>query len=113
MAAQLASVRGNSTPKENLYGVQRVLRALIWFAIFFVLGILTVVVSLLVGAASEALGIVFLNHWRVFLLDYPGDDQQNPICHPGVPTCRDPEIREICRRKRSWSILGVTLSAFL
>jgi regulator of protease activity HflC (stomatin/prohibitin superfamily) len=72
MATQLTSLRGNASPKENLYGVQRVLRALIWFGIFFVLGILTVVISLLIGAASEALGIVLLIVGGFFSLIIPG-----------------------------------------
>jgi len=72
MASQLASIRGNTSPKENLYGVQRVLRALIWFGIFFVLGILTVVISLLVGAVSEAFGIILLIIGGFFSLIIPG-----------------------------------------
>jgi regulator of protease activity HflC (stomatin/prohibitin superfamily) len=59
-------------PKENLYGVQRVLRTLIWFGVFVVLGVLTVVGSLLVGTLSDVFGIVFLLIGGFFSLIIPG-----------------------------------------
>lgn len=72
MAIQASAIRRNTTPKENLYGVQRVLRTLIWFGVFIVLGILTVVVSLLVMALSEGFGLALLVIGGFFSLVIPG-----------------------------------------
>ena len=60
MALQAAAIRRTTSPKENLYGVQRVLRTLIWFGVFIILGLMTVVISILVMALSEAFGIAIL-----------------------------------------------------
>jgi len=72
MTIDTTALLDKTTPKENLYGVQRVLRALIWFGLFAVLGILTVVVSLLVGSVSDALGMVFVVIGGIFALTIPG-----------------------------------------
>jgi regulator of protease activity HflC (stomatin/prohibitin superfamily) len=73
MATQMATIRRNTAPKENLYGVQRVLRALIWFGIFFVLGLLTVIISVLVGTAlSNVIGYIILIIGGFFSLIIPG-----------------------------------------
>jgi regulator of protease activity HflC (stomatin/prohibitin superfamily) len=52
--------------------VQRVLRTLIWFGVFIVLGGLTVVFSLLLSALSQALGIAVLVLGGIFSLIIPG-----------------------------------------
>jgi len=72
MSTQLASISRSTSPKENLYGVQRVLRTLIWFALFFVLGILTILVSWLGRALFEPLGIIVLILGGIFSLIIPG-----------------------------------------
>jgi regulator of protease activity HflC (stomatin/prohibitin superfamily) len=72
MAIQSAMLQRTTEPKENLYGVQRVLRTLIWFGVFVVLGVLTVVGSLLVGTLSDVFGIVFLLIGGFFSLIIPG-----------------------------------------
>lgn len=72
MTAQTHLIQRSTSPKENLYGVQRVLRTLIWFGVFTVLGILTVIVSLLLSAASQVLGIVILVVGGFFSLIIPG-----------------------------------------
>lgn len=72
MAIQSAMLQRTTEPKENLYGVQRVLRTLIWFGVFVVLGVLTVVGSLLVGTLSDVFGIVFLLIGGFFSLLIPG-----------------------------------------
>jgi len=72
MTIQTTAIRGDTSPKENLYGVQRVLRALIWFGVFIVLGGLTVVVSLLLSAVSQAIGVVILVVGGFFSLIIPG-----------------------------------------
>ena len=72
MATQLANIRRSTAPKENLYGVQRVLRALIWFSVFFVLGVLTLIVAWLASTVSPAFGILFLIVGGFFSLIIPG-----------------------------------------
>ena len=72
MAIQSAMLQRTTEPKENLYGVQRVLRTFIWFGVFVVLGVLTVVGSLLVGTLSDVFGIVFLLIGGFFSLLIPG-----------------------------------------
>jgi regulator of protease activity HflC (stomatin/prohibitin superfamily) len=72
MTTQASLLQRSTTPKENLYGVQRVLRALIWFGVFFVLGVLTVVASLLIGAINNAIGIALLVIGGFFSLIIPG-----------------------------------------
>jgi len=57
MATQKVTLQRGTTPTENLYGVQRVLRALIWFGLFFFLGIITVVLALLVSNFSMGFGM--------------------------------------------------------
>lgn len=72
MTLQTALINRNTTPKENLYGVQRVLRGLIWFGIFIVLGLITVIVSSLVMALSQPIGIILLVIGGFFSLIIPG-----------------------------------------
>ncbi|MCJ7701118.1 MAG: SPFH domain-containing protein [Anaerolineales bacterium] len=72
MTLQTALMNRNTTPKENLYGVQRVLRGLIWFGIFIVLGLITVIVSSLVMALSQPIGIILLVIGGFFSLIIPG-----------------------------------------
>ena len=72
MALQAAAIRRTTSPKENLYGVQRVLRTLIWFGVFIILGLMTVVISILVMALSEAFGIAILVMGGFFSLVIPG-----------------------------------------
>ncbi len=72
MATQSTILKRTTEPRENLYGVQRVLRTLIWFGVFVILGVLTVVISLLIGTVSDTLGIVFLVIGGFFSLVIPG-----------------------------------------
>jgi regulator of protease activity HflC (stomatin/prohibitin superfamily) len=72
MTTQLTNIARSTSPKENLYGVQRVLRALIWFGVFIVLGIMTVLVFFLASALSTPLGIVALILGGFFSLIIPG-----------------------------------------
>ena len=72
MTTQQITLRRGTTPTENLYGVQRVLRALIWFGLFFLLGALTVVIALLVITFSELLGVGVLVVGGLFSLIFPG-----------------------------------------
>jgi len=74
MIASIPTIRSSTTPKENLYGVQRVLRILIWFGIFIVLGGLTLVVSWVASSAlrSDAIGILFMLVGGFFSLVIPG-----------------------------------------
>ena len=72
MTTQPVSFRRGNSPSENLYGVQRVLRALIWFGLFFVLGILTVIISLVLGAVAEGLGFAWMVIGGIFSLIIPG-----------------------------------------
>jgi regulator of protease activity HflC (stomatin/prohibitin superfamily) len=72
MTTQTSILQRTTAPKENLYGVQRVLRTLIWFGLFFVLGAITVVVSLVVNAVSDFFGIFVLVVGGIFSLVIPG-----------------------------------------
>jgi regulator of protease activity HflC (stomatin/prohibitin superfamily) len=74
MVASIPTIRRSTSPKENLYGVQRVLRTLIWFAIFIVLGVLTLVFSWIVSSVSnsDAVGILFVIIGGFFSLIIPG-----------------------------------------
>jgi len=60
MTITATPLSSSTTPKENLYGVQRVLRTLIWLGVFIVLGILTVVIALLLGTLSTGFGFAYL-----------------------------------------------------
>jgi regulator of protease activity HflC (stomatin/prohibitin superfamily) len=72
MATQSTILQRTTAPKENLYGVQRVLRTLIWFGLFFVLAAITVVISLVVSAVSDFFGIFVLVVGGIFSLVIPG-----------------------------------------
>lgn len=72
MTAQQVSLPRRTSPTENLYGVQRVLRVLIWFGVFIILGALTVIVSLLLAAVAESLGIAWMVIGGLFTLIIPG-----------------------------------------
>lgn len=72
MTAQQVSSPRRTSPTENLYGVQRVLRVLIWFGVFIILGALTVIVSLLLAAVAESLGIAWMVIGGLFTLIIPG-----------------------------------------
>ena len=72
MATQLANISKTTTPKENLYGVQRVLRALIWFLIFFVLGGVTLILSILLSTVTDSLWIATSIIGGFFSLIIPG-----------------------------------------
>jgi regulator of protease activity HflC (stomatin/prohibitin superfamily) len=72
MATEKITFQKGVTPTENLYGVQRVLRALIWFGLFFFLGILTVVLALLVSNFSMGFGLAILVIGGLFSLIVPG-----------------------------------------
>ena len=72
MTAQQVGLQRGTSPSENLYGVQRVLRALIWFGIFILMGILTVLISLLLITIAEGLGIAWMVIGGIFSLVIPG-----------------------------------------
>lgn len=72
MTTQLTKLSRNTTPKENLYGVQRVLRALIWFITFFVLGGVTILISILLSTVTDNLWIATLIIGGFFSLIIPG-----------------------------------------
>ena len=57
---------------RGLHSVQRVLRSLIWFGIFFLLAVLTLVVALLLSSVSEILGYAALAVGGLFSLIIPG-----------------------------------------
>ncbi len=57
---------------RSLHRVQRVLRTLIWFSLFTVLIIITAVLSIVIGAVSDALGIVVAILGGIFSLLIPG-----------------------------------------
>jgi regulator of protease activity HflC (stomatin/prohibitin superfamily) len=72
MTTQQETLQRRTSPTENLYGVQRVLRALIWFGLFIVLGILTVAISIMLMAIAEGLGIAYMVIGGLFTLIIPG-----------------------------------------
>ena len=72
MATQVVNLTRNTAPKENLYGVQRVLRTLIWSVAFFALGGLTLVISLLLGSVTDVFWIPFVIIGGFFSLIIPG-----------------------------------------
>lgn len=72
MTVQQVPRKSTASPAENLYGVQRVLRALIWFGIFIVMGILTIVIAFLLGTIAEGLGIAWMVIGGLFSLIIPG-----------------------------------------
>ena len=72
MAAQKIALRREATTTENLYGVQRVLRSLIWFGIFIILGILTVVISIAGMMIHAGLGAAVMMIGGILSLIIPG-----------------------------------------
>ena len=67
------AIRLSESTTENLYGVQRVLRALIWFGVFFLLGIITVILSMIVGTLTNTVfGTAILFVGGFFSLIIPG-----------------------------------------
>jgi len=72
MATQKITLGRAATTTENLYGVQRVLRSLIWFGIFIILGILTVVISIAGTMVHAGLGAAVLVIGGIFSLIIPG-----------------------------------------
>ncbi|MFH1633994.1 MAG: SPFH domain-containing protein [Chloroflexota bacterium] len=72
MATPQVVLGREATTTENLYGVQRVLRSLIWFGIFIILGILTVVISIAGTMIHAGLGIGVLMVGGIFSLIIPG-----------------------------------------
>jgi len=72
MTSQVVNLKRNTSPKENLYGVQRVLRALIWFLVFFLLGGLTLVISTLLATVTDILWIPVMIIGGFFSLIIPG-----------------------------------------
>ncbi len=57
---------------RSLNSVQRVLRTLIWFGLFFVFGAITVVLALLLGAVTPVLGYAVVILGGLFSLIVPG-----------------------------------------
>jgi regulator of protease activity HflC (stomatin/prohibitin superfamily) len=59
MSAQRVTIRSaSSTSSRSLHSVQRVLRTMIWFGLFILLGILTLLIAFLVSMIAEFLGVV-------------------------------------------------------
>ncbi|MBU0511377.1 MAG: hypothetical protein KJ638_06715 [Chloroflexi bacterium] len=72
MATPQVVLGREATTTENLYGVQRVLRSLIWFGIFIILGILTVVISIAGTMIHAGLGAGVLMVGGILSLIIPG-----------------------------------------
>lgn len=58
MATSQPSAVYTSAPSRSLNNVQRVQRSLIWFGLFILLGVLTVILSLILMAVSEPVGVI-------------------------------------------------------
>lgn len=71
-ASQGSPVAYVSADARNLNNVQRVQRSLIWFGLFIVLGVLTAVISLVLFAVEQALGIMALVVGGLLCLVLPG-----------------------------------------
>jgi regulator of protease activity HflC (stomatin/prohibitin superfamily) len=69
-ASQSSSYRSSSRSR-NLNNVQRVQRTLIWFAGFFIIGIITAVVAVILGAVNSVLSIVALIVGGILALAIP------------------------------------------
>ena len=63
---------GGSTSSRSINRVQRVVRTLIWFGLFLVLGILTAIAALVLSAIHTALGIAGLLIGGLLTLVVPG-----------------------------------------
>ncbi len=63
---------GISSPGRNINQVQRVVRALIWFGLFFVLAIITAVVGFTLMAINPAIGAIALAFGGLVTLVLPG-----------------------------------------
>jgi regulator of protease activity HflC (stomatin/prohibitin superfamily) len=61
-----------TSDRRSLRSVQRVLRALIWFGLFFLLGTLTLILALLAGMVESYLGFAVLVVGGFFTLIIPG-----------------------------------------
>ncbi|MBN1872685.1 MAG: hypothetical protein JXA33_00510 [Anaerolineae bacterium] len=57
---------------RDLNNVQRVVRTLIWFGVFFVLGILSLIIALILGSIYEPLGFVAFAFGGIISLVIPG-----------------------------------------
>jgi regulator of protease activity HflC (stomatin/prohibitin superfamily) len=67
-----SSSTSNSTSSRTLNSVQRVLRGLIWFGLFFLMSILTIIVAFLLSMVADFLGYVWLVVGGFFTLIIPG-----------------------------------------
>jgi regulator of protease activity HflC (stomatin/prohibitin superfamily) len=73
MSAQARMYSHGVTPgSRDLYRVQRVLRTLIWFGLFILLGIITLILAALVGLACRIAGYVAFVIGGLFSLIIPG-----------------------------------------
>ncbi|MEA3309635.1 MAG: SPFH domain-containing protein [Chloroflexota bacterium] len=62
----------NTSTSRSLHSVQRVLRALIWFGLFFLLGAVTVILGLILYNVAPFLGFVMLGIGGLVTLLVPG-----------------------------------------
>lgn len=74
MSTQVVARRSMSSSRRSLHSVQRVLRTMIWFGLFFLLGIITLGVSLVVSMVTgeEILGMGIIVVGGFFTLIIPG-----------------------------------------
>ncbi|MCD4738042.1 MAG: hypothetical protein K8R89_02125 [Anaerolineae bacterium] len=62
----------STSSSRSLHSVQRVLRALIWFGLFFLLGVLTTILGLIVTSIEPFLGFVVLGIGGMAAIILPG-----------------------------------------
>ena len=72
MSSRTYSVASGAGNTRSLNSVQRVLRTMIWFGLFIVLGIITLVLAFVASLAAEALGYIVLAIGGLFTLVIPG-----------------------------------------
>jgi regulator of protease activity HflC (stomatin/prohibitin superfamily) len=73
MSAQRVTIRpAGNTSSRSLHSVQRVLRTMIWFGLFILLGIITLLLSFLASMIAEFLGVVVIVVGGLASLIIPG-----------------------------------------
>jgi len=72
MSTRIITHRPSGTSSRTLHSVQRVLRTLIWFGLFFLLGTITLGVAFLLSLAADFLGYVVIVVGGFFTLVIPG-----------------------------------------
>jgi regulator of protease activity HflC (stomatin/prohibitin superfamily) len=72
MSTQVAISRSSSSTSRSLHSVQRVLRTMIWFGVFFLLGIITLGAAFVLSMVADILGMAALVVGGLFTLIIPG-----------------------------------------